>query len=90
MVKLLIPKPLGLLKQVRSDLFKVAMARNLVHRNDILVQRQKRSMGPRLEIKLANDIAMLIYNLKNNVQVPRSLIRNGKKSSEYFTSARSG
>ena len=85
---LFIQKRLGLLKQVRTDLFECARASKLAHPNDILVERQKRGTGPRLEIKLANDIATLVYLLKNGITVPRTLLRNGKKSHEYFTSAR--
>lgn len=86
--KILAQKPSELLKQVRSELFEVAKVNGLAHCNDVLVHRLKRATGPRLETKLANDIALLIYNLKNHFIIPRTLLRNGKKSQQYYVSTR--
>ena len=80
LAKQLVHKPLGLLKQVRTDLFEYARACKLAHPNDI-VQRQKRGTGPRLEIKLANDIDTCIPSEKR-YHIPRTLLRNGKKPQE--------
>ena len=54
LAKYLAQKPPVVLK---PDLFVVARANNLAHSDDLLVQRQKRGTGQRLESKLANDIA---------------------------------
>ena len=41
-----------------------------------------------LRHKLADDITTLLHCLKNNSKVPRSLLKNGKRSADYLESSR--
>ena len=46
LAKQLVQKPLGLLKQIRTDVFECARASKLAHPNDILVPSEKRYHSP--------------------------------------------
>ena len=44
----------------------------------------KRAVGPPLVVKYATDIAELCYALKHHRPVPRTLLKNGKRSATTF------
>ena len=78
------------LRGMREKMFDIAQNKGLVHPKDILVKRLKRSVGPTLETKYATDIADLCYVIRNDQLVPRTLLKNGKRSAATFVSSRSG
>ena len=77
------------LRDMRVKLFKIAREKGLAHPKDILVKRLKRAVGPSLGTKYAIDIADLCYALRNEQLVPRTLLKNGKRSAAPFIAARS-
>ena len=77
------------LQDMRVKLFETAREEGLAHPKDILVKRLKRAVGPSLGTKYANDIADLCYALRNEQLVPRTLLKNGKRSAAAFIAARS-
>ena len=72
---------------LREELFKQALALNLACDSDSLVSRRDSKKKP-LGIKLAEDVVSLIGCVKNSQDVPRSLLKNGKRSREYLDSQR--
>ena len=88
LVTKLITLPISRLQQLRHDLFEDARTARLIHQHDVIVQRQKRANGPRIEQKLAVDIATLIYHLRNETSLPRTLLRNGKRSKLMYEQSR--
>ena len=68
------------LRTLRMDLFASAKASGLVHPKDILVKCLKRAIGPSLADKYATDISDLCYALRNKELIPRTLLKNGKRS----------
>ena len=80
--------PISNLQELRYNLFEEAKTALLVHQNDVIVQRQKRAIGPCLEVKLATDIATLAYHLRNRKFLPRTLLRNGKRSKRMYEQSR--
>ena len=71
---------------LREELFKQALTLNLACDNDSLVSRRDSRKKP-LGIKLA-DVVTLIGCVKNSQVVPRSLLKNGKRSREYLDTQR--
>ena len=76
---------LDLLFSLREELFKQTLSQSLVCDGDVLVSRRDSKRKP-LGTKLAEDIVSLIGCIKNGVDVPRTLLRNGKRSRKYFDS----
>ena len=76
------------LRSTREDLFIHAKEKGLAHPKDILAKRLKRSVGPSLKKKYATDIADLCYTIRNNQPVPRTLLKNGKRSAAIFVAQR--
>ena len=72
---------------LREELFKQALTLNLACDNDSLVSRRDSRKKP-LGIKLAEDVVTLIGCVKNSQVVPRSLLKNGKRSREYLDTKR--
>lgn len=72
---------------LREELFKQALALNLACDSDSLVSRRDSRKKP-LGIKLAEDVVSLIGCVKNCQDIPRSLLKNGKRSREYLDSQR--
>ena len=72
---------------LREELFKQALALNLAFDSDSRVSRRDSKKKP-LGIKLAEDVVSLIGCVKNSQDVPRSLLKNGKRSREYLDSQR--
>ena len=79
------------LVHLREEMFDIAKSTSLVHPRDILVRRLKRAVGPPVFIvKYAKDIAELCYALKHQQLVPRTLLKNGKRSAATFIVSRLG
>ena len=76
------------LEAARTQMFEEAKRMELAHPKDILVKRMKRAIGPPLRKKYALDVAELIYVVKNNQPVPRTLLKNGKRSATAFADSR--
>ena len=72
---------------IREELFKSAATSGLTTGGDVLVSRRDTRKNP-LRHKLADDITSLLYCLKNNSKVPRSLLKNRKQSKSYLESSR--
>ena len=51
--------------------------------------RLKRAVGPTLATKYATDIADLCYAIRNEELIPRTLLKNGKRSATFFLASRS-
>ena len=77
------------LRGMRVKLFETALDRGLAHPKDILVKRLKRAVGPTLATKYVADIADLCYAIRNEQLVPRTLLKNGKRSAAAFLASRS-
>ena len=78
------------LNDIRTQLFNSATLAGLVHPKDVLVKRLKRATGPSLTMKYANDVAVLCYAIKNCQPLPRTLLRNGKRSAAAYITSRDG
>ena len=72
------------LQRLRCEIFEAARSAHLVSQDDVIVQRQKRAIGPSLQSKLATDIATIVYHLRNRKSLPRTLLRNGKRSKQRY------
>ena len=72
---------------IREELFWSAVTSGLTTGGDVLVSRRDTRKNP-LRHKLADDITSLLYCLKNNSKVPRSLLKSGKQSKNYLESSR--
>ena len=78
------------LNDIRTQLFNSATLAGLAHPKDVLVKRLKRATGPSLTMKYANDVAVLCYAIKNCQPLPRTLLRNGKRSAAAYITSRDG
>ena len=76
------------LRDLRIQLFESVKASGLAHPNDNIVKRLKRAVGLSLAEKYAADIADLCYALRHKQPVPRTLLKNGKRSAAAFISSR--
>ncbi len=76
------------LKQLRQHLFDEARQKGLVHTNSQLVTRLRRARGSSMQVKLTDDIVTLIYHLRNRLQIPRVLLKNGKRDINTFVESR--
>ena len=77
------------LRGMRVKLFETALDNGSAHPKDILVKRLKRAVGPTLATKYPADIADLCYAIRNEQLVPRTLLKNGKRSAAAFLASRS-
>ena len=77
------------LRGMRVKLFDTALNMGLVHPKVVLVKRLKRAVDPTLVTKYATDIADLCYAIRNEHPLPRTLLKNGKRSASVFIASRS-
>ena len=68
------------ISNVRNALFVGAKEANLVSLGDALVQRRKTNGGKSVMQKHASDIWQLVCSIKSKTSVPRTLLKNGKRS----------
>ena len=78
---------LSQLLTIRSDLFSEAANLGLTSEGDELVSRRDTRKNP-LNKKFADDVIALMFCLKNESAVPRSLLKNGKRSKSYLEASR--
>ena len=78
--------PVSSLKSLRSTLFNSAKRKELVVNSGILVNRRDTAAKPISE-KLSADVCTLVDCLRHNVDVPRVLLRNGKRDRATFESS---
>ncbi len=72
-------QPAERLKCIRFTLFLEAKENGLTHPRDVPVGRRDNATNP-IHGKLAADIWTLSNAILNNLDVPRTLVKNGKKS----------
>lgn len=77
------PLSYSALLDLRLALYHDAVGRELVHANVTLVGRRDTACKP-ITIKLAEDIWTITNCLQHNKPLPRTLLRNGKRSRETF------
>ena len=69
---------------VRDKLFSEAQTAGLASDDDELVSRRAVKRGKPLNIKNAEGVWTLSSSLKNNSNVPRDVIKNGKRDRTYL------
>ena len=79
--------PLDELLSLRKDLFDEASLKLLCTNGDVLVSRRD-SHKQSLSSKLADDIISLVMCIKNISMLPRSLLKNGKRSKSSLVQSR--
>ena len=75
------------LADIPLRLFEEAICAGLVNSKDVLVRRLKRAVEPPLSKKYADDVANIVYCIKNCQNLPRVLLKNGKRSAPAYNSA---
>ena len=68
------------ISHIRTVLFDEAVEARLVDDGDALVMRKKTNGGKSVKQKHVSDIWQLVRSIRNKVRVPRTLLRNGKRS----------
>ena len=68
------------LADIPLRLFEEAICAGLVNSKDVLVRRLKRAVESPLSKKYADDVANIVYCIKNCQNLPRVLLKNGKRS----------
>ena len=79
--------PTSCIFSIRSKLFLDAKESGLVAAGDALVTRRKTNGGKTVRGKHASDICQLVSSIKNKTVIPRTLLRNGKRSKEEFAAS---
>ena len=82
-----IPHPKSRLNELRRLLFSAAQKADLANTKDILMNRRDAATKPAVE-KYAEDVCEIVHSLKNDVQVKRTLVSSGKRSSDHLQNAR--
>ena len=76
------------LREMRVNLFDTALNMGLAHPKDVLVRRLKWANGPTLATKYVTDIADLCYAIRHEELIPRTLLKNDKRSATFFLASR--
>lgn len=76
------------LKSIRASLFNSAKLQKLTPETSILVNRKDTASKP-ISTKLCEDIASLSVCLRHRSEVPRVLLRNGKRNRSTFEASQS-
>ena len=79
--------PMSSIANIRNDLFLVCKDNGLTAVGDVIVTRRKTSGGKTVTEKHVSDICHLVSSIKNRTAVPRTLLRNGKRSKEEFAAS---
>ena len=69
--------------ELRIALFEEAVCRDLADEGDVLVRRMKRG-GKTVKGKHSEDVWSLVCSIRRSEEVPRVILRNGKRSREEF------
>ena len=72
--------PADTIVTIRDALFTEAKEANLTSEGDFLVQRRKTNGGRSVRQKLVSDIQQLVCSIKSRAVVPRTFLKNGKRS----------
>ena len=72
---------------IRDDLFTENANQGLTCDGDVLVSRKDSRKKP-LNSKLAEDIICLLFCIKNESVVPRTMLKNGKRRKDYLDASR--
>ena len=75
------------LMSIRDDLYREATVLDLTTEGDELVSRRSSRKNP-LNSRLAEDVIALVFCLKNETNVPRTLLKNGKRNKDYLNASR--
>ena len=75
------------LLSIRDDLFTENANQGLTCDGDVLVSRKDSRKKP-LNSKLAEDIICLLFCIKNESVVPRTMLKNGKRRKDYLDASR--
>ncbi len=51
-----------------------------------VIHKKKTNGGKSVRQKHMADIALLVHSIKNNTPLPRTIMKNGKRSAEYLAS----
>ena len=70
------------LSSIRSAVFAEAQEAGLACEGDALVQRRKTNGGKSVKQKHVSDVWHLVCSIRNKTSVPRTLLRNGKRSKD--------
>lgn len=79
--------PKSSISKIRSDLFLESKEYGLTTAGDALVTRRKTNGGKTMMEKHIADIYLLVSSIKNRTAIPRTLLRNGKRSKEELTTS---
>ncbi len=79
--------PIGKLKCLRLELFVLCQELNLTDGRDILVGRKNTPTNP-IRKKLIEDVILLDRCVKDKNPIPRTLLKNGKRSRQEFEESR--
>ena len=79
--------PFSQLSSLRNSLFAEAASQGLTSEGDELMSRRDTKKKP-LNAKLNDDVTTLLFCPKNESVVPRTLLKNGKRSKEYLDAPR--
>ena len=77
------------LANVRQALFQEARTLSLTGEGSALVQRRKTNGGESVKQKHVADIIVLVRSIQNKSSVPRTVLRNGKRSAEEWHASQS-
>ena len=75
----LLTNGLEVILEVRTKLFSEAQMLGLAHVADEIVSRRAVKNGKPLKVKNAEDVWSLSFSIRNNSNVPRVLLKNGKR-----------
>ena len=81
----LLTLPLDDLSGLRLCLFEEARSYSLTEPNDVLVNRKGSALRPR-SFAIVSDILTLAASIQDRKRIPRTLIRNGKRSKQDLSS----
>ena len=76
--------PANTLASVREVLFQEAKTLSLTAVGSVLVQRRKTNGGNSVKQKHVSDIIVLVRSIQNKTPLPRSVLRNGKRSAKEW------
>ena len=87
LVSVLSTQSTNYLLDLKQTFFEELAATHLIREGDELVSRRCSKSKP-LPVKLSEDICSLLFCLKNNSHIPRSVLKNGKRDRSYLEASR--
>ena len=80
-------RSISVLLGIRKSAFSKAISAGLANPKDILVGRKESAINP-LNIKLSEDIWTIMHSIRNDTIIPRTLLKNGKRSKQEYEEPR--